>query len=236
MSPSRVLSRYAPLVAVLAVQAMLVLGAPTGSTTVSNAAGGPTGDAAGGPTGAAAVGPSGTTPNGNVPGAPGSVPGGPGGSAVGGAGGGAGAPGSNGTGSTVAGNGPKDLSHCDKNGKQLGVIYMMPPCQPVWHGGNNGGATMHGVSATEIKYVYFQPQGNAEVNAILARENLAASAEQRCEAIQAFNAELNKRFEFYGRKLVSMDGPKSSKNDGSSQQDNCHFPYFQSQCTLTPPD
>src|SRR5437763_15148525 len=130
MSPSRVLSRYAPLVAFLAVQAMLVLGAPTGSTTVSNAAGGPTG--------AAAVGPNGTTPNGSVPGAPGSVPGGPGGTAVGSSSGGPGPPGSNGTGSTVAVNGPKDLSHCDKNGKQLGGIYLMPPCQPVWHGGNNG--------------------------------------------------------------------------------------------------
>src|SRR4051812_8733828 len=108
MSPSRVLSRYAPLVAVLAVQAMLVLGAPTASTTVSNAAGGPTG--------AGAVGPNGATPNGGVPGAPGTVSG-PGGTAVGSASGGAGAPGSNGTGSTVAVNGPKDLSHCDRNGK-----------------------------------------------------------------------------------------------------------------------
>src|SRR3954471_19799091 len=76
MSPSRVLSRYAPLVAVLAVQAMLVLGAPTGSTTVSNAAGGPTG--------AAPVEPHGTMPNGGVPGAPGSVPGQVGGGQAGG--------------------------------------------------------------------------------------------------------------------------------------------------------
>ena len=228
MSPSRVLSRYAPLVAVLAVQAMLVLGAPTGTTTISNAAGGP----AGGPAGAAATGPAGTVASG--PTAPGAATG-PGGTTTGSTTTGAvAAPGSNGTGSTVAVSGPKDMSHCDQNGKQLGVIFAMPPCQPVWHGGNNGGATMRGVTATTIKYVYFQPQGNAEVNAILARENLAASSEQRCEAIQAFNNELNKRFEFYGRKLMSLDGPGNYA--GSKQQSNCHFPYFQSACTLTPPD
>jgi hypothetical protein len=224
MSPSRVLSRYAPLVAVLAVQAMLVLGAPTGTTTVTNANG-----AAPGVTG----GNGGTTGAGAVGGPPGAASG-PGGTTTGGTTAGGAVAGSNGTGSTVAATGPKDLSHCDKNGKQLGVIYMMPPCQPVWHGGNNGGATMRGVSASTIKYVYFQPQGNAEVNAILARENLAASSEQRCEAIQAFHNELNKRFEFYGRKLVSMDG--AGGYAGSKQQNNCHFPYFQSQCTLTPPD
>ena len=232
MSPSRVLSRYAPLVAVLAVQAMLVLGAPTTTTTGTSANGV-------GNSGVTGTNGAGTSANGSVTGAPGSV--GSGGSTVvgGGSGGGGttgGAPGTGGTGSAVNVSGPKDMSHCDRSGKQLGVIYMMPPCQPVWHGGNNGGATMHGVTGTTIKYVYFEPQGNAEVNAILARENLAASAEQRCEAIQAFHNELNKRFEFYGRKLVSMDGPSSSKNDGSTQQSNCHFPYFQSQCTLTPPD
>src|SRR5437764_461608 len=124
-------------------------------------------------------------------GAPGTVTG-PGDTTVGGStAGGAAAPGSNGTGSSAAVNGPKDMSRFDKNGKQLGVIFAMPPCQPVWHGGNNGGATMRGVTATEIKYVYFEPQGNAEVNAILARENLAASAEQRCEATQALHHHRN---------------------------------------------
>jgi len=75
---------------------------------------------------------------------------------------------------------------------------------------------------------------NAEVNAILAGENLAASSEQICEGLQAWNAELNKRYDFYGRKLQSLDGP--GQNAGSKNQSSCHFPYWQSQCTLTPPD
>ena len=228
MSPSRVLTRYAPLVAVLAVQAMLVFAAPTGTTTTSAANGSNAGSSANG------------LPGSTQAGVTGGAPGVGGGTGVGGAGGGAGgtSTGSAGGGANTA-SGPiadksTDRSRCDKNGREVGVITYMPACVPVWHGGNNGGSTMQGVTANTIKYVYIVPQANAEVNAILQQENLAASSEQVCEAIQAWNAELNKRYDFYGRKLVSMDGP--GQNAGSKNQSNCHFPYFQSQCSLTPPD
>src|SRR4051812_14959531 len=149
MSPSRVLSRYAPLVAVLAVQAMLVLGAPTGSTTVSNAAGGANG--AGGLN---------NTAGGVVPGGP-NAPGGPSGQIGGGttAGGGT----ASGPGGTTA-NGPianvsTDRSRCAKNGQEIGVTTYMPACVPVWSE-NNGGATMPGVTGNEIKVVYVVAQAN----------------------------------------------------------------------------
>jgi hypothetical protein len=230
MSPSKLLARYAPLVAVLAVQAMLVLAAPSGTTTTVTNANGSTG-ANGGSAAGVTGGPGGSL------GGTGSVGGGAPG--LGGtAGGGTGSTGSAAGGGNTA-TGPiadtsTDRSRCDKNGREIGVVTYMPACVPVWHGGNNGGATMPGVTATEIKYVYIVPQANAEVNAILAQENLAASSEQICEAIQAWNEELNKRYDFYGRKLVSMDGP--GNNAGSQQQSNCHFKYWQSQCSLTPPD
>jgi hypothetical protein len=226
MSPSRVLSRYAPLVAVLAVQAMLVLGAPTGTTTVSNAAGGANGTTSG-VNGAQ---------GGTLAGGP-TAPGGVSGQVAGGqtAGGGAAGTGGGSTASGPIANVSHDMSRCDKNNREIGVTTYMPLCVPVWKG-NNGGATMPGVTGNQINIVFVVPQANAEVNAILQSENLAATAEQVCEGLQAWTAYLNKRYDFYGRKIVSLDGPKSNHNDGSSQQSKCHFPYFQSQCSLTPPD
>src|SRR6185369_1027167 len=83
---------------------------------------------------------------------------------------------------------------------------------------------------------FYVAQGNAQVNAILARQDLAATNEQRCEAIQAFHKVVNKRWELYGRNIVSLDGPGNNKGSVNSDQPNCHFPYFQGQCSLTPPD
>jgi hypothetical protein len=126
------------------------------------------------------------------------------------------------------------MSHCDKNGRQIGPSHYMPPCAPVWHGGNNGGSTMTGVYSDHINFVFYSAKGDPTVNAILASQNLAATSEQGCEASQAFDLEINKRWEFYGRKMISLDGPGANK--GSVQQSPCHEPYFQGQCSLTPPD
>src|SRR5207247_1754143 len=78
-----------------------------------------------------------------------------------------------------------DLSHCDATGHQIGWSYYMPLCAPVWHGGDNGGATMTGVTPTEIRYVFYAAKGDPQVNAILAREGLAASTEPMCERAEA---------------------------------------------------
>src|SRR5260370_13559888 len=58
--------------------------------------------------------------------------------------------------------------------------------------------------------------------------------EQWAEGQQAFHDEIEKRWELWGRKLVSLDGPGA--NRGSGQQSPCHYPYFQSQCAAAPPD
>jgi len=129
-----------------------------------------------------------------------------------------------------------DLSHCDKHGYQIGPPHYgsMPPCVPVWHGGNNGGATMQGVDATHINFVFYKAKSDPQVNAILETQGLAASAEESCEAYSAWFTEINKYWELYGRKFVSLDGPGANK--GSTQQSPCKFPYFEGQCSLTPPD
>lgn len=226
MSPSRVLSRYAPLAAVLAVQTVLVLAVPNATTTITsggNAANG--GNQAAGVTGNGVSGAPGGSLSGGVAGASG------GGTVNGGATNGGTASGPTGP---IA-NTSTDRSRCAKNGQEIGVTTYMPACVPVWSG-NNGGATMPGVTGTEIKVVYVVAQANPEVNAILARENLAASADEICAGIQAWVTYLNKRYDFYGRKIVSMDGPGTNSGSKNPDQSKCHYPYFQSQCSLTPPD
>jgi len=240
LTPGALGRRYAPFLAIAAVQVLLVAMTPSRPQTVQ-AEGGPataTGnvasgvDAAGNPVAVDAAGNPVSTVGGAL---------GPSGTSTGALGV---------TGSTLPGGrvvNPKlDLSHCDSKGRQIGWSYYMPLCAPVWHGGDNGGATMPGVSATEIKYVFYVAKGDPQVNAILAREGLAASTEQTCQRLKALDAAINKRWEFYGRKAVSLDGPHGP-NSGTEYQANqqrnapndggpCRFPVFQGNCTLTPPD
>lgn len=226
--------RYAPVALLVAVQVALVFIAPSTppsqsaggfdaglgqSTSQSAASGGP----AAGSAEAAGAGGSGSVGAPSAAGGGAATASGAGGGQRGGA-----------TGGGPVGYHSTDRSHCDRNGKQIGPTFYMPPCVPVWHGGNNGGATMTGVSATQVRYVYYRSAGNAQVNSILNAEGLAASAEQTCEALQAFDKEINKRWEFYGRKVVSVDG--RGQHAGSKQQSGCHFPYYQGTCPLTPPE
>jgi hypothetical protein len=125
-----------------------------------------------------------------------------------------------------------DLSRCGPDGRQIGPTYFMPLCRPVFKG-DNGGATMTGVTATEIRYVYYAQKTNPQVDALLASQNLAATRQDACSAREAFTAAVNKRWELSGRKLVSLDGPGNHK--GSTQQE-CKFPYYQGQCEQSPPD
>lgn len=139
-------------------------------------------------------------------------------------------------------NGKPDLSNCMPDGSQKPgrkVYFYMVPCVPVWHGGHdNGGKTMDGVSSTEIRYTFYRTQQNAAVNALLNQAgNYAESADQICTSFNAFQKEAEKIYETYGRKLVPVDGPGS--NAGSKQVSNgnkCNYPYYQSTCSLTPPD
>ena len=209
--------------ALAAVQLLLVIVAPSKDPGERNTALGTVGGAggtsgSGGGTGSGGTGGTGGTGTGTAAGV---------GAGTGTGGGGAGGA----TGGTTGAAG--DMRNCDENGRQIGASYYMPPCQPVWPGGDNGGATMTGVTADSINYVFYVAEGNDQVNAILATQNLATNNQDRCEALQAFHEELNKRWEFYGRHLVALDGPGNHK--GSEQQD-CKYPYYQGRCSLTPPD
>jgi hypothetical protein len=242
-APGVIGRRYSPLLVLAAIQLMLVLLSPSVPRGSAIAGGGGVGPGTAGTTqfgsasGNSAVGSESSATNGGVLG--GST--GPGATALnaaGSAGGSTGGPGSGAGAATVGAvegaTGPQDLSHCTKTGRQIGPTFYMPPCVPVWHGGDNGGSTMTGITANRISYVYYIAQGNAEVNAILNQEGLAATPDQTCQAAQAFDAEINKRWEHYGRTFVSLNGP--GNHSGYAQERSCHFPFFQGQCSLTPPD
>lgn len=257
-TPAMLGRRYSPLIILGAIQLILVVLAPSvpgqsgGNSTLTAGVYG-NGSSGVGPGAAANGGASGPTGV-NGLGGSGSAGGAGGGSGVGGLGG-SGGPGGAGSGGGASPNGTAgisgpvgaytttgaytpsaggDRSDCTAAGFQAGPTFYMPPCVPVWHGGNNGGVTMPGVTASTVHYMFVNAQANAEVNAILETDDLAASQTQLCTALGAFNVEINKRWQFYGRKLIPMDGPGNNK--GSTQQSGCHNPYFQSQCSLTPPD
>jgi len=244
VKPGVVAKRYTALLALAAVQIVLVALAPSNGGSGSSASLGGSNF--------------GTASNGTSAGPAGTATGGPGGTASGsalGAGGGSGVAGSRtgaaagsstvtkggaatGAATGAAGGGgaaPVPALVTDAgcvNGRQAGPTYYMPPCTPTYR--PDPQATMPGVTPTVIHFVYYVAQANAEVNAILSAENLAASTQNICEAAQAFTAELNKRYELYGRTFVSMDGPGA--NSGSAAGGSCHFPFFQGNCSLTPPD
>lgn len=262
LTPARLSRRYAPLIALAAVQVLLVAVAPSGppKATSSLAATAQPGFTPGGALAADATGADATAGvDGSTVTDSGAAAGTGGSSATGGGSGvtpaagttkgatgasqTAGSPGATGTAAgstsgaaaTAAAGGPKDLSKCDAKGRQIGPTYFMPTCQPVWHGGDNGGSTMAGVTATEVRFLIYEQQGDAQVNAILGTQGLASSSQQRCLARDAFTKELNKRWEFYGRKLVPVDGFGTNKGSTASGND-CGFPFFLGQCKLSPPD
>lgn len=209
---------YAPFIALIAIQGLVVTLAPsTGPTQDVSALGGEfdpgaTGTGSGGSggdfdpdagggdfggdlgTGAAGTGGAGgTTGSGGTSGGTGT---GTSGSGTGGGTGGGGTGGTGGGGEQAAG----DTSHCTPDGRQHGVIYQAPACKPKF-AGDNGGATYQGVTGETIKVISFASQPNEQVDAILAREGLAASKEEERAFREAAVEFVNKHYETYGREI-----------------------------------
>ena len=125
-----------------------------------------------------------------------------GGSSAGAAGGGGATGGGSSGGGAPAAAGGGDTSHC-KGDRQTDVIFNSPPCVPKWpDGADNGGATYPGVTATEIRLVWFECQPNEQVNAILATQGLAASEEEGNAMMQASIDYIHEYYETYGREIV----------------------------------
>jgi hypothetical protein len=219
--------RYAPLIAVVAVQLLIVAVAPSvaerRAATAVSAGPGNAGTDNGAPV-ATAPG-AGTNPAGG-PAASSGLSSGGGGGVGGGAGGSAGAGAGAGASRLVApGTGPQaaasaDTSHC-VGGREFSpaIAYWAPPCVPGTPGGpfpNNGGATGPGVAANAITVVDYITNYGAEVNAILQAEGLLETYPQAQTLDTAFQSFINTHYVLYGRKVTII-------------------PY-QGQCQSVPPD
>jgi hypothetical protein len=110
-----------------------------------------------------------------------------------------------------------DTSHCTKDGRQHDVIYQAPPCVPKWPAGaDNGGATATGVTATEIKVLFFREEKNPVVEQLINKEGLSRTVTEEKAYFEAAVDYLNKRYELYGRKIKPV--------------------YYEADCPETPPD
>src|SRR5438477_1709043 len=209
MNRTTLARRYAPLVAALAVQLVIIVTAPStaqkGTTLASGAGGsfstGVAGEAAGAAGGAGAA----------------AAAGGAGG-AAGGAGGGSAA--ARGGATTPPGVSSGDVSHC-VGGREYdpGIAYWAPPCVPGTPGGpfsNNGGSTGPGATADSITIVDYVTNYGAEVNAILQAQGELVTADDAKPFDVAMQNFINKHYVLYGRKMKIVT--------------------YQSPCQAVPPD
>lgn len=212
---------YAPFLVLALVQGLFIAVAPSrgdgGQELSTMGAGGPLGSVEGG-AGSVAGGPVGSSGTfdstgtsggaggvGTSSGGTGGTGGGAGGATTGGgAGGGAGG----GEGGATAGGGGAqaaagDTSHCTPDGKQFAILRSGgPPCVAKWpDGADNGGETYRGVTADEIRVVYFSSEPNEQVNAVLRPQGLAVSEEENLAAADAYTEFINKHYETYGRTI-----------------------------------
>ncbi|MGZ4648511.1 MAG: hypothetical protein ACXVYC_19555 [Blastococcus sp.] len=231
MPRSSPLRKFGPLVAVVAVQLLLVLVVPSTArnATQDAALSGPTG------LGTGAVAPGGGAAAGGTTGgaaATGSVPGAVGGTQPGAVGGGTGpaagtagtrgpASGPGATGPTAAGAVAGDTRHC-VGGRQFdpSLDYFAPPCLPgvpgAAYAGDNGGKTWQGVTKDSIEIVTYIPDYGAEVNTILKVQGLYYNTDQAKVFAKAYQDFINSHYQLYGRKI--------------------HMDTYQGTCSTVPPD
>jgi hypothetical protein len=217
MNRATMARRYGPLLAVVAVQLLIIAAVPSRAPEAQSlAAGGPQAGAlipgaeAGtfiDPTTGAIVTADGTTI--------GAVTGASGGGGAG-ASGGSGAPGAPGT----PGGGPAavtgDTKHC-VDGRQYDpkFYFYAPVCAPKFTG-DNGGATYQGVSKDTIKVVHYTGNNGEAVDALLRAQGSASERADRDALKKAAMNVINSRYELYGRKLQIVE--------------------WEGQCAAVPPD
>ena len=209
---------YGPFVAIVLVQALLIVVAPSNAPSRTNAfAGGPTASGSIDPaTGRPATGATTGTGTGAVdpatgqplpPGAIDPATGQPVPGAVDPA-----------TGQPAPGGDPAaatgDVSHCVGD-RQFEVLIVNPMCMPRFEG-DNGGATYPGVTAESVRIVIFESEPNAAVNAVLAPQGLAATEQDLQNIYAAAEEFIEANYELYGRELEII--------------------RFQAPCPTSPPD
>ena len=93
-----------------------------------------------------------------------------------------------------------DTSHCTEDGWQHDVITSAPECRPVFTG-SNPGATARGVTEDEIRIVWFQDDLNPVIAEILSQVNLEDGFTDMQAYTEAAEDYLNEYYETYGREI-----------------------------------
>lgn len=220
---------YAPFLALIAVQALLVAIAPSTAPGGGPAAFGSDEFDEGGGEVAGGEGEPGFDGGGQVGGSDGpsaasggsSGGGGAGGVGTGGggnggetAGGGDGSGGGGGNGDAQAASG--DTSHCTDDGRQHDLELTSPACRPVFEG-DNGGETHRGVTGDEIRVMWFVAEQNELVGEFLNQAGVGSTAAQQTAFLESVQDFLNEYYETYGREIKIIR-------------------YEASDCPQTPPD
>jgi hypothetical protein len=219
MNRSTLARRYAPLVALAAIQLLIIAVVPSKApNSQAAAASGPGASVGAGDNGGAAAGAAGGTDAQGNPVAGGGAAATSGGTAGGStATGGGGAAGT--SGGTAGGAGAGDTSHC-VGGRTFdpAIAYFAPPCVAGTPGatGLKPGATAPGVTDDTITIVDYISNYGAEVNAILQAEGLLETYDQGKVLDAAIQNFLNAKFVLYGRKIKVIT--------------------YAGQCTSVPPD
>ncbi len=103
---------------------------------------------------------------------------------------------------------------CDPGTGRVRVpISTAPPCMAWFSGTNNGGATAPGVSAKEIKVVYYQPQADPAVTAALTAAGANNSEPDQEATVRDYVDLFNKHFQMYGRHVTITVKHGSGKTD-----------------------
>src|SRR5947209_1467792 len=196
MNRSTLARRYAPLVALAAIQLLIIAVVPSKAPNSQAAvASGPGASVGAGDNGGGAAGAAGGTDAQGNPVAGGGAAGTAGGAAGGGTVAGGGAAGT--SGGATGGAGAGDTTHC-VNGRTFdtAIAWFSPQCVPGTPGatGLKPGATSLGVTDDTITIVDYISNYGAEVNAILQAEGLLETYEQGKVVDAAIQNFLNSKF------------------------------------------
>ncbi len=110
---------------------------------------------------------------------------------------------------------------CDPiSGRVRMPIRTAAPCLPFFSG-NNGGATAPGVTAKEIKVVYYQPQANPATTAALTAAGANNSEAEQEATVRDYVDLFNKHFQMYGRHVTIevKHGSGDTKDDAAGRAD-----------------
>lgn len=93
-----------------------------------------------------------------------------------------------------------DTSHCVGEYQFDVMLDRGPPCQPVFEG-DNGGVTYNGVDEDSILIVFFSGTSSDQSDAAMEAKGLSTPAADRTEALNVYEEFINSHYELYGRTI-----------------------------------